>query len=169
MTDWVWVEVAVAVAAHEEQLAEHGGAAGVRDFSMLESAMARPFNLIAYRRDPDIADLAASYAFGIARNHPFADGNKRTAVVVSETFLVLNGHMHSECSDVEMVTTFLALASGELTVENLAAWFRRNIVSDVYGKCPPSTLDGHPFLPRNSVRSRSVQSLYIFGTGGVFH
>lgn len=127
MADWVWVDVAVALAAHNEQLAEHGGAAGVRDPSMLESAMARPLNLVAYT-DPDIADLAASYAFGIARNHPFVDGNKRTAAVVSETFLVLNGHALT-CSDFELVTTFLALAAGDMTVEQLAAWFREHIVT----------------------------------------
>lgn len=126
--DWVWVDLAVAIASHDEQLAEHGGAAGVRDMSMLESAMARPLNLIAYG-EPDIADLAASYAFGIARNHPFVDGNKRTALVVSETFLMLNGHMLG-CDDVELVTTFLALAAGDLTVEALAAWFRVHIVAD---------------------------------------
>ena len=124
--DWIWVDPAVAVAAHGEQLAEHGGAAGVRDMSMLESAMARPLNLIAYG-DPDVAELAASYAFGIARNHPFADGNKRTAAVVSETFLMLNGY-RLMCSDVELVTTFLALAAGELTVDALSDWFRSNIV-----------------------------------------
>ena len=125
--DWIWVDPAVAVAAHGEQLAEHGGAAGVRDMSMLESAMARPLNLVAYG-DPDVAELAASYAFGIARNHPFADGNKRTAAVVSETFLMLNGY-RLVCSDVELVTTFLALAAGELTVDALSAWFRSNIVA----------------------------------------
>ena len=107
MTDWIWVESAVAVAAHEEQLAEHGGAAGLRDANMLESAMARPQNLVAYG-DPDIAELAASYAFGIARNHPFVDGNKRTAAVISETFLMLNGHSLA-CDDVELVVTFLAV------------------------------------------------------------
>jgi len=123
--DWVWVDIAVALAAHGEQLAEHGGAAGVRDMSMLESAMARPLNLIAYG-EPDIADLAASYAFGIARNHPFVDGNKRTALVVSETFLALNGHV-LDCDDVELVTTFLALAADELTVESLSAWFRGHV------------------------------------------
>lgn len=123
--DWVWVDIAVALAAHGEQLAEHGGAAGVRDMTMLESAMARPLNLIAYG-EPDIAHLAASYAFGIARNHPFVDGNKRTALVVSETFLVLNGHL-LDCDDVELVTTFLALAAGELTVDALAAWFRMHV------------------------------------------
>ena len=123
--NWIWVDQAVAIAAHGEQLAEHGGAAGVRDMNMLVSAMARPLNLIAYG-EPDIADLAASYAFGIARNHPFVDGNKRTAAVVSETFLMLNGHVLG-CDDVELVTTFLALAAGELSVEALADWFRRHI------------------------------------------
>lgn len=124
--DWIWVEVAVAEAIHAEQLAEHGGAAGLRDRSMLESAMARPQNLIAYG-EPDIADLAAAYAFGIARNHPFVDGNKRTAAVVSETFLVLNGRTLA-CSDVELVVAFLALAAGETTPDELAAWFRDHIV-----------------------------------------
>ena len=124
---WIWVDLAVAIAAHGEQLAEHGGAPGVRDMSMLESATARPLNLIAYG-EPDIADLAASYAFGIARNHPFVDGNKRTAAVVSETFLILNGHVLT-CNDVQLVTTFLALAAGELSAEVLAAWFRMHVVA----------------------------------------
>ena len=123
--DWVWVELSVALAAHNEQLAEHGGAAGVRDMAMLESAMARPLNLVAYS-DPDAADLAAAYAFGIARNHPFVDGNKRTAAVVSETFLLLNSYVLG-CNDVELVTTFLALAAGELSVEALTDWFRSHI------------------------------------------
>lgn len=127
MADWIWVDSSVALAAHAEQLAEHGGAPGVRDPNMLESAVARPLNLVAYG-DPNIAELAASYAFGIARNHPFVDGNKRTAAVVSETFLVLNGHGLA-CSDVELVTTFLALAAGELTVEALTDWFRTHIVA----------------------------------------
>jgi len=125
--DWRWIDVAVTLAAHGEQLAEHCGAAGVGDRNMLESAMAPPLNLIAYE-EPDIADLAASYAFGIARNHPFVDGNERTAAVVSETFLVLNGYRLAS-DDVELVTTFLALAAGELTVEALAAWFRARIVT----------------------------------------
>ena len=122
---WVWVDLNVAIAAHAEQLAEHGGAAGLRDRPMLESAMARPLNPVAYG-DPDIAELAASYAFGIARNHPFVDGNKRTAAVVSETFLMLNGHTLG-CTDVELVVTFLALAAGELGVDALNTWFRTNI------------------------------------------
>jgi death on curing protein len=126
MLDWIWVDLKVAVAAHAEQLAEHGGAAGTRDPNMLESAMARPLNLVAYG-EPDAADLAAAYAFGIARNHPFVDGNKRTAAVVSETFLALNGY-ELVCDDVELVTTFLALAAGELMVEQLTDWFRQHIV-----------------------------------------
>ena len=89
--------------------------------------MARPQNLVAYG-DPDIADLAASYAFGIARNHPFVDGNKRTAAVVSETFLVVNGY-ELRCGDVELAVAFLALAAGEMTVEALGDWFRVNIVA----------------------------------------
>lgn len=124
---WIWVDLKVALAAHEEQLAEHGGASGVRDLHMLESAMSRPLNLVAYA-SPDAADLAASYAFGIARNHPFVDGNKRTAAVVSETFLLLNGYQLTS-SDVELVTTFLALAAGELSVADLAGWFRDHIVA----------------------------------------
>jgi death on curing protein len=127
MADWIWVDTSVAIAAHSEQLAEHGGAAGIRDANMLESAMARPQNLVAYGK-PGIADLAASYAFGIARNHPFVDGNKRTAAVISETFLILNGYQLT-CSDVELVTTFLALAAGELTVEALTDWFRAHLAS----------------------------------------
>ncbi|MCI1142428.1 type II toxin-antitoxin system death-on-curing family toxin [Sphingomonas sp. WKB10] len=122
MSDWVWIDIEVALVAHEEQLAEHGGAAGIRDRSMLESALARPHNLIAYG-EPDVADLTASNAFGIARNHPFADGNKRTALVVSETFLMLNGYTLT-ATDAEVVVAFLALAAGELSVDELADWFR---------------------------------------------
>jgi death-on-curing protein len=125
VSDWIWVELAVAIAAHDEQLAEHGGASGLRDRSMLESAMARPLNLVAYG-EPDAADLAAAYAFGIARNHPFVDGNKRTALVVSETFLALNGYRLT-CGNVEVVVTFLALAAGELSADALADWFRASL------------------------------------------
>jgi death-on-curing protein len=125
VSDWIWVDIEVAFAAHDEQLAEHGGAAGLRDRSMLESALARPLNLVAYET-PDIADLAASYAYGIARNHPFVDGNKRTALVVSETFLMLNGY-ELTASNAEVVVAFLALAAGELDVPALADWFRGHI------------------------------------------
>jgi len=123
--DWIWVVLEVAMAAHAEQLAEHGGGEGVRDPGALESAMARPRNLAAYG-DPDAAALAAAYAFGIARNHPFDDGNKRTAAVVSEAFLALNGHALA-ASDAELVVAFLALAAGELSETELADWFRQRL------------------------------------------
>lgn len=126
-TDWIWVTLAVATAAHAEQLAEHGGGEGVRDEGLLESAMARPQNLAVYG-DPDAAALAAAYAYGIARNHPFVDGNKRTAAVVSETFLVLNG-FGLTASDAELVVTFLALAAGELSEEELADWLRAHLAA----------------------------------------
>jgi death on curing protein len=116
-----------AIAAHDEQLSEHGGAAGLRDRSMLESAMARPLNLVASGK-PDVADLAASYAVGIAKNHPFVDCNKRTVLVFSETFLALNGHA-LDCNDVAVVMTFLSLAAGEMTVDELAVWFRTHVVA----------------------------------------
>lgn len=123
--EWIWIAVDVAVAAHAEQLAEHGGGEGLRDMRLLESAMARPQNLASYDK-ADIADLAAAYAFGIARNHPFVDGIKRTAAVVSETFLVMNGWSLA-ASDAELVVAFLALAAGELSEEEMADWFRTNI------------------------------------------
>jgi death-on-curing protein len=125
VSGWRWVDVAVALAAHGEQLAEHGGGEGIRDPAMLESALARPQNLLAYG-DPDAAGLAAAYAFGIARNHPFVDGNKRTALVVCETFLGLNGY-RLDASDAELVVLFLALAAGELSEDELAGWLRERI------------------------------------------
>ena len=125
MRGWLWVDIDVALAAHDEQLAEHGGAPGMRDRAMLESALARPLNLIAYG-ELDVADLAAAYAYGIARNHPFVDGNKRTALVVSETFLLINGY-ELTASNAEVVVAFVALAAGELDVPTLADWFRSHI------------------------------------------
>src|SRR5688500_11158257 len=124
-TNWVWVATEVALAAHAEQLAEHSGGDGVRDAGALESAMARPRNLAVYG-DPDAAALAAAYAFGIARNHPFVDGNKRTAAVVAETFLVLNGY-RLDTSDAELVVAFFALAAGDLTEAEMADWFRERL------------------------------------------
>jgi death-on-curing protein len=124
MTGWTWVDAGVALAIHDEQLAEHGGAAGVRDAGSFESAMARPVNLAAYGT-PDASQLAAAYAFGLARNHPFVDGNKRTAYVVAEIFLVLNG-FKLVSSDTDSILTTLALAAGDLSEDALADWFRRN-------------------------------------------
>ena len=123
--DWRWVAADVAVTAHAEQLDEHGGGEGVRDLKLLESAMARPRNLAAYGK-PDAAALAGAYAYGIARNHPFVDGNKRTAAVVSETFLILNGYRLT-ATDAELVVAFVALAAGELSEEEMADWFRERV------------------------------------------
>lgn len=126
MTQWLWIEEAVVQAVHEMQLAEHGGPAGTRDAGLLVSALARPRHLAAYET-PDYADLAASYGFGIARNHPFVDGNKRTAFVCIELFLSLNGYALT-ASDVGCVTQILALASGSLSENDLARWIRDNSV-----------------------------------------
>jgi len=125
MTTWIWVDAAVALAVHDEQLAEHGGLGGIRDAGLFESAMARPHNLAAYGQ-PDAAELAASYAFGLARNHPFADGNKRTAYVVSTLFLALSG-FETSATDADSILTFLALAAGDLSEETLATWFREQL------------------------------------------
>jgi death-on-curing protein len=124
--DWRWVTLDVAATAHAEQLVEHGGGEGVRDNRLLESAMARPRNLAGYGK-PDAAALAAAYAYGIARNHPFVDGSKRTAAVVSETFLILNGHRLT-ATDAELVVAFLALAAAELSEQEIADWFRERTV-----------------------------------------
>ncbi|OJY69575.1 MAG: death-on-curing protein [Sphingobium sp. 66-54] len=121
----LWIRAAVATAIHAEQIAVHGGGEGVRDIGLLESAMARPQHLASYER-PDIAALAAAYAYGIARNHAFIDGNKRTAAVVSETFLMLNG-FRLTATDAELVVAMMALAAGDLSEPDLAAWFRDHI------------------------------------------
>ena len=120
MTGPVWIGREVVLAIHDEQLAEHGGQPGVRDRGLLESALARPQDQFAYG-EHSIARLAASYAFGISRNRPFLDGNKRTSLVVAELFLELNG-FELTATDAQCVTTFLQLAAGELTEEQLAEW-----------------------------------------------
>lgn len=126
MSRWVWLDEAVVVAVHLEQLAEHGGGAGTRDPGLLESALARPQHLAAYQ-EPDAAALAAAYGFGIARNHPFVDGNKRTAFVAVELFLDLNG-WELQADDVSCVMTMLALAAGDLSEDEFAAWLRQHTV-----------------------------------------
>lgn len=125
MKRWRWVREDVAFAIHDRQLAEHGGPEGVRDAGALESALARPRNLAAYER-PDAAALAAAYAYGLARNHPFADGNKRTAWVVARVFLAINGH-HLEFDAPDAVQTIEALAAGTLSESELATWFRQRV------------------------------------------
>jgi death on curing protein len=109
---WRWLDGALIHAVHDEQLAEHGGGAGVRDVNLLESALARPEQLAHYG-EPDAADLAASYGYGISRNHPFVDGNKRTAFVAVELFLALNG-FELTASDADCVVKMLNLAAGKL-------------------------------------------------------
>jgi death-on-curing protein len=120
----IWLRLEAILAAHDQQLAEHGGGAGIRDRGLLESALARPLNLHAYG-EPSLAKLAAAYAFGIAKNHPFVDGNKRTALIAAELFLAVNG-FDVIADDVEVVKVFLALAAGEVNEEELAAWIDRN-------------------------------------------
>lgn len=122
MKKWRWIEEAVVWAIHEAQLAEHGGQVGVRDRGLLASALARPQNLAIYG-NPDAADLAAAYGFGIARNHPFIDGNKRTAFVCSELFLLMHG-IELQADDAACVSIMLALAAGELPEADFAAWLR---------------------------------------------
>lgn len=127
MADFVWITDTDAIACHDTQIAVHGGLPGIRDAGMLSSALARP-TMKAQYGEADLSVLAAAYAFGIARNHPFLDGNKRTALVVSEAFLFLHGHELS-ASDEEVVIVFRDLAAGELTEEMLAAWFRLHLVA----------------------------------------
>ena len=122
MTDWRWIDQSVLIAVHEMQLAEHGGGAGLRDLALLESALARPLNLVAYG-EPDAHALAAAYGCGIARNHAFIDGNKRTAFVAVELFLRLNG-WQLVASDADCVLTMLAVATGEMTEGEFSAWLR---------------------------------------------
>jgi death on curing protein len=119
---WRWIKESSVLAIHEEQIAEHGGLAGTRDLALLQSALARPKNLEA-DGDPDVADLAAAYAVGIARNHPFLDGNKRTAWVVGETFLLKNGY-ELTAGDREGVTAMLSVADGTMSEPEFAVWLR---------------------------------------------
>ncbi len=119
---WNWVASKVLIAVHDEQLAEHGGLIGLRDGNALASAVARAQQLASYGA-PDFAELAASYGFGIARNHPFSDGNKRTAFVAVELFLLLNG-FELTAGDGDCVLTIVALADGTLQESEFAVWVR---------------------------------------------
>lgn len=119
---WVWLAASVVRAIHDEQLGEHGGGGGLRDPGLLESALARPLQRVAYDT-PDVAALAAAYGFGLARNRPFIDGNKRTAFVAVELFLALNG-WSLVADDAECVMAMLRLAAGELDESGFAAWLR---------------------------------------------
>lgn len=122
--NWHWFDKKALLLLHDESLAEHGGAAGIRDEGLLDSALARPLNLNAYGT-PDFADLAASYAIGLAKNHAFVDGNKRAAFLATGMFLHLNGYWLS-VSQVDATLTMLAVAAGEMDEAGFAGWLRRN-------------------------------------------
>ena len=123
---WRWVEADVAFAIHDRQLAEHGGLDGVRDRGAVESALARPRNLAAYG-EPDAADLAAAYAYDLARNHGFADGNKRTAWVVARLFLADNG-CTLKFDPLDAIRTMEGVAAGAIDEARLARWFRDRVI-----------------------------------------
>ena len=122
---WVWVTQYILLAVHDEQIAEHGGGTGLRDAGLLASAIARPQHLVVYG-EPDAAQLAAAYAFGVARNHPFVDGNKRTAYVAAELFLALNG-IALTADDAGVTLTMLQLAAGDMSEEAYAGWLRQHL------------------------------------------
>jgi death-on-curing protein len=123
----VWIERTLLLMLHDRQLAEHGGLAGVRDENLLQSALARPQQLHAYGDPaPDLADLAASLAHGIARNHAFVDGNKRSAFVACETFIELNG-ARLDANDAEIYPEILALAEGRISEAEFAGWLRDHL------------------------------------------
>jgi death-on-curing protein len=125
VSEWRWLSLDAAAAIHEEQLAEHGGAGGTRNEAGLESALARPQNVASYG-NPDAASLAASYAYGIVRNHPFVDGNKRTGWVLCQLFLAKNG-LTMTFQDADAVVRMLALAAGEISEEQFADWLRERL------------------------------------------
>ncbi|WP_312255246.1 type II toxin-antitoxin system death-on-curing family toxin [Stutzerimonas nitrititolerans] len=126
----IWIGKVLALAIHDRQLAEHGGGSGIRDEGLLDSALARPQQFHAYGEPaPDLADLAASLAFGLARNHPFVDGNKRTAAVLCEVFIELNnGKLLAD--DLELYPQYLGLAEGSIDEAEFARWLRSRIVID---------------------------------------
>ena len=124
---WRWVDKRALLLLHAESLAEHGGRVGLRGEGLLDSALAHPLNLVGYG-EPDFADLAASYAFGLAKNHPFVDGNKRAAFLSAGLFLALNG-FRLTASQVDATQAMLALAAGELSEVEFARWLRANTVA----------------------------------------
>jgi death on curing protein len=127
MQEPIWIDKPEVLIVHSMQLAEHGGSDGIRDETLLDSALAKPRNVLAYADSPNLARRAASYAFGLARNHAFIDGNKRTALVVSEGFLRVNGFKIVSTPE-EKYFTFLHLADGSLSEDELAAWFTKHAV-----------------------------------------
>jgi death-on-curing protein len=144
----IWVSKDLVLAVHNRQLAEHGGSSGVRDETLLESALVRPQQRHTYADPaPDLADLAASLAYGLARNHPFIDGNKRTAAVICETFIELNG-LSLKATDLELFPVYLDLAAGKLSEDDFAAWLRLRLI-------PGAPLGVHEKRGRHSVKRRA--------------
>lgn len=138
MAEPVWISLDLIMAIHDRQLAEHGGGSGVRDQGMLESAVYRPQQKFAYRgAGVDVVELAAAYTFGLARNHPFVDGNKRTAAVVCEVFLELNGG-RLIASDEDLYPLFLGLAAGEVDETALVEWLRAHVRPAQVSESPPA-------------------------------
>jgi len=129
MTEPKWVLGRVVLAIHQMLLAEHGGSPGIRDQALLESALSRPRQRFEYAHDPTIFELAASYCYGLARNHPFVDGNKRVALTVAAVFLELNGHV-LDAPETDAVVVIEKLAAGELTEEALARWLGEHSIPD---------------------------------------
>jgi death-on-curing protein len=125
MSGWRWVSRQVLLLLHDEGLVEHGGAPGLRDEGLFDSALARPLNLAAYG-DPDVASLAAAYGVGLAKNHPFVDGNKRVAFLAVGLFLAANGYRLT-ASQVDATLTVLAVAAGKLSDEEFADWIRSHM------------------------------------------
>ena len=121
---WRWIDKRLLQLLHDESLALHGGASGMRDAGLLDSALARPLNLVAYG-EPDLAKLAAAYGFGLAKNHPFIDGNKRTAFLAVGLFLRLNGHRLT-ATQTDATLTVLQTAASEITEPAFADWLRKN-------------------------------------------
>jgi len=124
--NWRWVDKRALLLLHDESLAEHGGATGIRDEGLLDSALARPINLDAYGK-PDFADLAAAYAIGLAKNHGFVDGNKRAAFLATGLFLYLNGY-RLQVSQADATLTMYAVAAGKMDEATFADWLRKHCI-----------------------------------------
>jgi death-on-curing protein len=137
--NWRWIDLELVLAVHDRQLSEHGGLAGVRDLPAVEAALAHPRNLLAYGT-PDAADLAAAYVYGLARNHGFADGNKRTAWVIARVFLADN-QVRLTFEKAAAVRIMECVAAGAVTERDLAEWFRARIAQD---DAEQDAVDGRP-------------------------
>ena len=122
---WKWIDRNILLLLHDESLATHGGAGGIRDEGLLDSALSRPLNLALYG-EPDVAELAATYAFGLAKNHPFVDGNRRAAFLSIGLFLYLNGQLLT-ASQADATLTMMAVAAGEQTEADLVTWIRKHL------------------------------------------